>query len=349
MLLEKVASESSLLEIERQKEFEQTHKPSMRSGWPWTAKDVHAGVLERLYMIHLLESDPCIQRLRKDCNAQFSSLPELGRGSLLYNCLSVSTLEVMKEATVAFGASEDHSRAWLVGQTNHWISVLSARLPPLSSNQIRFETMVTDSRNNFVLSTTMEETAKVANYRMRRLVGDDMWTQLRRKLYIESLNDMPFSAELLHDCCTNRRDAAQHVITMHFDTFFNSYALHTNHFFDGDLGEEVYCPAAGLDQTVFKISNRTDSAPADWLPLFLHWLAEYYPAPVIEVNICAMLQKLSAANFSIPSALLGRLRAWRASVSTRLQTHFSKLADPSVLRLNEAWVHIDRVLTALEV
>lgn len=333
------------VEEQRQRYFDETGEDSDLTSFPWTEADVRTGVLERVFMLHLLEVDPCVRRLVAECNVSFESLPDLARGSLLYT-LSVSTLKVLKAAQRDYSARSDHCRAWLIGQTNHWISVFSGKLPKRARSRSTHETIVCDSRNNFVLTKSVPEIEAVAAHRMRHIVGDDAWTQLRKKLYLESLHDVPFSTELLHHCCTGQRNSVQFIIEMHFDTFFNSYSNHTAHAFDSDQGHEMLPLAAGRELAMQRKALPEALAAANWLPALKQWLADFYPAPVIETNICGMLERLAKTGFQIPPRISARLKAWRLQVSNRLKTD-SHPRDKSLSRLRQTLRVVDETLDVL--
>lgn len=138
---------------------------------------------------------------------------------------------------------------------------------------------------------------------------------------------------------------------MHFDTFFNSYSRHTSHYFDEDPGEEVLVAAAGIDKealahTRIEHNLLPEDPTVGWLPMFQHWLAEFYPAPVIEANICGMLEKLCHHKIIVPLRIIERLKKWKSTVMQRLRK-VNAAADQSLDRLAETWIRVESTLELL--
>lgn len=219
-------------------EYQKPEKRDSFAATHWKPELVRTGVVERLYMDHLLSVDSFIGAIKTWTGASYHALPEISL-SQLKSRLSVVTLETVDEISRQL-AQDDRPHAFLIGQLNHWIAIVSNRVvrpstsinsnvPELSSaphkapslliqteendvysvselqpegalsNRV-IETILLDSRNDFVLNMGPNEIAKRVDKRVKKEFkpNGSLWHDLCIKLYEQSLHDTQYSCDLFH-------------------------------------------------------------------------------------------------------------------------------------------------------
>ena len=231
-------------------------KPSKRDSFAathWKPELVRTGVVERLYMDHLLATDSFIGAIKKWTGASYHALPEISL-SQLKSRLSVVVLDTVDEISRQL-AQDDRPHAFLIGQLNHWIAVVSNRvvlpshqidsnahsLPPniphqnpslliqteendvysfsevntvgTPSNRL-VETILLDSRNDFVLNMGPKEISERVDKRVRREFKPtgSLWHDLCIKLYEQSLHDTQYSCDLFHALTTSIEESKRRIL-----------------------------------------------------------------------------------------------------------------------------------------
>jgi hypothetical protein len=129
--------------------------------------------------------------------------------------------------------------------------------------------MVLDSRNNFTLGKTSEQLHSMAQHRMRKFKEEGTWADMRRRLYLQSLEDTQFSSTLLHDATTGRIDIARTIITFNIESFFESYSRATgDRFFLHDGERPTKTPQEMLQNNMLPEEPTLDG----WLAMLIAWL-----------------------------------------------------------------------------
>lgn len=224
-------------------EYEKPEKRDSFAATHWKPSLVRTGVVERLYMDHILATDPFVGAIKTWTGASYHALPEISL-SQLKSRLSVVTLDTVDEISRQL-ALDDRPHAFLIGQLNHWIAIVSNRVarPPslndaqasLSSDKPRtnpsliiqteendlystatlqsvgtpsnrfIETILLDSRNDFVLNMGPTEIAGRVDKRVKKEFkpNGSLWHDLCIKIYEQSLNDTQYSCDLFHALITS--------------------------------------------------------------------------------------------------------------------------------------------------
>lgn len=215
----------------------------------WKSTLVRTGVIERLYMDHLLATDKFIGAIKHWTGTSYHALPEISL-SQLKSRLSVVTLQTVDEISKQL-AVDDKPHAFLIGQLNHWIAIVSNRVsgsPPQKLNQSindnkaqeyddskfersdsqmeieveetkscfeeesegedhHIETILLDSRNDFVLNMGPSQIDQRVDYRVKREFKPtgSLWHEMCIGLYRQSLCDTQYSCDLFHALTTQSR------------------------------------------------------------------------------------------------------------------------------------------------
>jgi len=112
--------------------------------YPWTHKHLELGVMERPYMIYLVdEHEAAIKVGGRDI---FTCLPDLGFYSLRNSIMEPWQMHDLQEVFEIFHSRPNYSHAFLIGITNHWATVVA--------NQVdhQLELLYLDSRNEYIFS-----------------------------------------------------------------------------------------------------------------------------------------------------------------------------------------------------
>lgn len=143
--------------------------------YPWDMETVQSGVLERPFMLHLLEKDPMIQSLIVHSKASFDSCPDLCRGSIgngfvvnqlpaTHRSINMSVLNQLSTTFSVLGEKYHHAWGFLLGQTNHWIAAVVIK--SIRDGQSQHEAILIDSRNNFVLNKSQDQIFQITHKRL---------------------------------------------------------------------------------------------------------------------------------------------------------------------------------------
>jgi hypothetical protein len=176
------------------------------------------------------------------------------------------------------------SQAFAVGQTNHWISIVVLR----HATEV-VETIVLDSRNNFTLGKTIEQLQEMAQHRMRRFKETGTWADMRRRLYLQSLEDTQFSSALLHDAASGRIDIATTIITFNIESFFESYIRATGDRFLFDDEHPKHSPEDMLKRNMLPEEPTLEG----WLASLIAWLENISRSLIAFVLLLAYLSVLT--------------------------------------------------------
>lgn len=185
----------------------------------WKPSLIKSGVLERAYMDYLLSHDDFIGAIKKWTGASYHALPEISR-SQLSSRLSLATLSSVDQISKLL-ALDHKPHAFIVGQLNHWIAIVSNRIPanvstqtlpatlspfsgpsdPSSAPSTMIETLLLDSRNDFVLNMTPADIGRRVTKRVEMEfvpTPGSLWHQMCIRLYEQSLNDTQYSCDMIH-------------------------------------------------------------------------------------------------------------------------------------------------------
>jgi hypothetical protein len=217
-----------------------------------------------------------------------------------------------------FSTRENYSRAFIVGQTNHWICVV------INKFEGQVESILCDSRNHFVVNKGSHELEQLTLDLLGQ-GGKGLW---KREYIYTSLSDCSNSLILLHNCALQRVDIVKELLKINVLGFFETFQ-----WFAGPLeGFDPANPPLGKDG---KPIPHEDS---EWQEAVLRWLQDYFPLPVIEKNICGVLEILGLDQLDDSLRLL--FLQWSGTLQRRLALN----SHPSFPRLHLILHWVERQL-----
>eukprot|EP01129_Flabellula_baltica_P003654 TRINITY_DN1340_c0_g1_i2.p1 TRINITY_DN1340_c0_g1~~TRINITY_DN1340_c0_g1_i2.p1 ORF type:complete len:427 (-),score=76.54 TRINITY_DN1340_c0_g1_i2:41-1321(-) len=224
--------------------------------YPWTHRIIDQGVLEREYIDHLLEDEKWINLSKLDTFG-ITNLCDFGINSLKYNKLSTRRMESLHNTFMKFKNKDVYSHSFVMGLTNHWLVIYVQKIGD------EVETLILDSRNNFVLEKSKEELTDVIIQRI--LKAGTKIEELKEDKYqqwVQSLVETRFLTELIHDCAIQKKKIKPFLVNYNVEGFLESFREHAN-------------------------SENDD----EFLMEFYQWLSDYFPPAIIEQNIVTLLDK----------------------------------------------------------
>lgn len=385
---------------------EQTLRKSAASLATWKPLLIKNGVMERAYMDYLLEHDSFIQGIKVWTGASFHALPEISL-SQLKSRLSIATLETVSRISNDL-AQDNRPHAFLIGQLNHWIAIVSNRValpnPPesvseatkgISSDDSRMkidrhgetgeehlhavtldsfsptasghhtETILLDSRNDFVLNMGPTDIKMRVDKRVRREFNPtgSMWHELCVRLYEQSLADTQYSCDMFHALTTmnggemcvesspsfsasvatrsssssvrskdsrkEKRKSAGRKKPEHHPITTELILLYVNGFFEGfanHVGDRIEVENDDVEKVAKKASDI-----ADWIFKFQIWVQEYSPLRTIEDNFIQSLRNAKKHAYVIPESIPRALSRWVELLQNRIaQAQSAKATNEDV-------------------
>jgi hypothetical protein len=189
-------------------------------------------------------------------------------------------MAAMREIFDKFQKRTHYIHAFIIGQTNHWITVVVNKIGD------KTETFLIDSRNRFALDFSKEE---IFNFVETHLKHRPPYI---RELVQLSMRDNQFSSDFLASCGRGLTDIYGYLLNLTLSHFlYGCYAaLH-------ELPRET--DEFNLD--VLKMEFDVKTAQKDlvtWHQRLSTWLSVYFPTPVIETNVIGCIHNAGLDNMS---------------------------------------------------
>jgi len=365
----------------------------------WKSVLIKSGVMERAYMDYLLDHDEFIQGIKRWTGASFHALPEISL-SQLKSRLSIATLETVSRISNDL-AQDNKPHAFLIGQLNHWIAIVSNRVEVPTSERRKassssssssnshmkvdphhhmdagdtphphmlsldsfsatpagrhVETILLDSRNDFVLNMGPSDIQQRVNKRVRREFNPSgsMWHELCIRLYEQSLRDTQYSCDMFHaltslsggemygastsfsgrskkpalssatsttssiasESRTSKRIEASTKKPEHHPITTELILLYVNGFFEG-FSNHVGDRIEVENEDIEKVSKKAEDI-ADWILKFQIWVQEYSPLRTIEDNFIQSLRNAKKHAYTVPESVPRALLRWVELLQKRI-------------------------------
>lgn len=262
-------------------DYANTLSSQSKSFYPWTVKDIESGMIERPYMAYLAQHHPWAVALEKNANLGISILPDFALLSLKYNSLSLRQTRELETVFARFHVKQNYIHAFLMGQTNHWITVIVNKV------EGKIETVLADSRNQFSLEWGEEEIeADITS----RLTGFQVESYIR-SFWTLSVRDIQFTVPLLHSWALGECGVLSRLLELNIGGFMERWREVM-----GEKKEE---------------GDNSD----DFLTKLMYWLEVYYPPAVIECNVIRVLKEIGVEK--IPDQVKKDLIEWTRVIAER--------------------------------
>ena len=275
--------------------------------------------------------------------------------------------------------------AFLVGQLNHWIAIVSNRLPTESpiGRSTHVETILLDSRNDFVLNMSTDEISQRVDKRIRKEFPSTrtMWQEICIHLYQQSLLDTQYSCSMFHqltlDCASSviledhsnaignteeqipptkrrstrignsRQTATKKKVSEPHKITTNLILLFVQGFLEAyqkHVGDQIITNVMTVEHPPAHVQDISS-----WLFNFVMWVQEYSPLRSIEDNFILSLRRAKKCGYNIPLVVPEALETWVQTLQARIsqardEAQIDEVADGIIADLIDNTIPI--VLTA---
>jgi len=265
----------------------------VREFWPWRHNDIMGGCLERNYMEYFLAHHPWV-KLVESSNSKIGimSLSDFGIYNLKNNGLPLNTLRKLSSIFDNFKNLDSYAYEFLFGVTNHWITLVVNKVNGF------IETIIIDSRNMYTLETSDEEMIEKLHERIAK--SGKVVQPYLLELYIQSIKDTKYLANLFHQCATSQIDLLEELVELNITGFFESY----------DNSIQPY----------------TD--PEEYKSKLNMWFDNYFPPPVLQKQVGKILSDLGVHLLKETKQI--RFKNWIKEIETNID--FKKCKEEKVMK-----------------
>ncbi|KAH3746025.1 hypothetical protein Pelo_12597 [Pelomyxa schiedti] len=193
-------------------------KEAVRNGnkyFPWTTKDIDAGILEREYLYKIVEDEIFLKDLCGLSPQDITALPDFSQNSVSNSLFEADQASQLYKTFQACANSHNFTHAFVVGSTSHWFCIVVNK----TANEL--EILYLDSNNIPLLSCGPEGIREMVK---RRLAGKPTIKPGTEEKSVENLMNIRWIVELICDCSMGHRDFLCEFLTLPWEKLLSSFS-----------------------------------------------------------------------------------------------------------------------------
>ena len=278
------------------------HAREVDNYYPWDDESIATGIVERPYLLYLIDNDPELQALGG--GERLCALHDFTKDGLSQGIVGMERLQRLDFIAGEFKRKSSYHQAFIIGSIAHWMVVVVRKVCPG-----KFESIFIDSYNHMIMEKSHSELEGMVNEYLDAHPSKEPNSRPRRlKTGVGIHRGMQFALEALHELIVGDLVMVEEGLRLRVERFVRSYCDATRTVLP-NVSEEVSEDDFESDNvTVLSDKSAVCVKKSEYVDVLFAWLHEECHPRYMANEAEDMLS--SCRGVSIRPSALAELKSW---------------------------------------